>query len=125
MLTMADADTMRGAPLGVGRRQRLFDAEAVEESGTRLPPGVTGALRFRRKGMALEYFRNAEAPARFFRDGWFYPGDPGRIDAEGRLFIEGRVDDKRNIDGKKGEPTPIEQALEDHPAVAEAAACVG
>jgi len=124
LVTMADADTMRRAPLSAGRLQPVFDAEAVDESGTRLPPGVTGALRFRRKGMALEYFRNAEATARFFRDGWFYPGDQGRIDAEGLLFIEGRVDDKLNIDGKKVEPTPIEQALEDHPAVAEAAAFV-
>jgi long-chain acyl-CoA synthetase len=122
LVSLAGGEMMLRAPLSAGRLQPGFDAEAVDESGTRLASGATGLLRFRRKGMAREYFRNAEATARFFRDGWFLPGDQGRVDAEGLLFIEGRVDDKLNIDGRKVEPTPIEQALEEHPAVAEAAA---
>ena len=98
-----------------------YQAEAVDEAGVPLAPGASGLLRFRRPGMANEYYRNPQATALAYRDGWFYPGDTGRIDADGVMYIEGRADERLNLDGRKVEPEPIEAVLQSHPAVAEAA----
>ena len=122
LVAFAGRDVLQRAPLSVGPLRVGFEAEVVDRSGARVAPGVPGILRFRRAGMAHEYYRNPEATARGYRDGWFYPGDHGRIDAGGLLYIEGRLDDKLNLGGRKVEPLPIERALEEHPAVAEAAA---
>lgn len=111
LLAIAYPEVLRRAPLSVGKVPPWLEAEAVD-----------GVLRFRRPGMPTEYYRNPEATAKAFRDGWFYPGDIGRIDADGLLYIEGRVDDKLNLDGVKIEPGPIERALQEHPSVVEAAA---
>ena len=40
--------------------------------------------------MACEYFKNPEATAKCFKDGWFYPGDRGRLNKNGLLFLTGR-----------------------------------
>ncbi|HEX9397977.1 MAG TPA: class I adenylate-forming enzyme family protein [Burkholderiales bacterium] len=122
LVTFARGDELRRAPGSVGRAVQGIEIQVVDERDAPLPFASAGVLRMRRAGMPQEYFRNPEATARAFRDGWFYPGDRGRIDADGLLYIEGRVDDKLNLDGVKIEPVPIEQALEEYPAVAEAAA---
>ena len=36
------------------------------------------------------YYRNPEATAQVWRDGWFFSGDLGRMDNRGNLFITGR-----------------------------------
>jgi acyl-coenzyme A synthetase/AMP-(fatty) acid ligase len=111
-LASADPVTLARAPLTAGRLYPWVEAQV----------GKDGELGFRHPFMPTEYHRNPEATAKSFRDGWFFPGDIGRIDPEGLLYIEGRVDDKLNLDGVKVEPAPIERALEEHPAVVEAAA---
>src|SRR5207244_3867596 len=49
-------------------------------------------------------------------------GDAGRIDRRGILFVDARVDDLVNLGGAKIAPKLVEEVLETHPAVAEAAA---
>ena len=39
------------------------------------------------------YWRRPDADARALRDGWYFTGDTGYVDAEGDLFVTGRVDD--------------------------------
>ncbi len=62
------------------------------------------------------YFKNPEATADVFTaDGWFRTGDLGEIDAEGRLYIKGRL--KNMIVGPGGEniyPEDIESVLNSH-----------
>ena len=53
----------------------------------------------------------------FDDDGWFHTGDLGSIDAEGFLFINGRLGDKINVDGLKFLPREVEDVLLAHPAV--------
>ena len=98
------------------------ESQALDDDGRVLPPGERGALRFRGIGFASEYVDDAEASAKAFRDGWFWPGDAGRIDRRGLLFVEGRVDDLVNLGGAKIAPSAVEKVLETHPAVVEAAA---
>ncbi|CAN5587861.1 N/A [soil metagenome] len=52
-------------------------------------------------------------------DGWFCTRDSGWLDADGYLFIDGRVDDTIIRGGENIAPAEIEQVLLGHPAVAE------
>ena len=54
--------------------------------------------------------------------GWFRTGDQGFLDAEGYLFITGRVKEMINSGGEKIAPQEVEQVLLDYPAVAQALA---
>ncbi len=50
-------------------------------------------------------------------DGFFHTGDLGRIDANGRYAIAGRVKLVFDVGGLKVNPIEVEQALETHPAI--------
>ena len=58
----------------------------------------------------------------FTRDGWFNSGDLGRIDADGYLWITGRVKDVIIRGGHNIDPSVIEETLLKHPDVLLAAA---
>jgi 2-furoate---CoA ligase len=67
------------------------------------------------------YWRRPEADAAAIRDGWYFTGDTGRIDADGDIFVTGRVDDLIITGGENVSPVEIESCLSLHPAVAEVA----
>jgi 2-furoate---CoA ligase len=67
------------------------------------------------------YWRHPDADARALRSGWYFTGDTGYVDAEGDLFVTGRVDDMIVSGGENVSPIEIESILSLHPAVAEVA----
>ncbi|MCC7275100.1 MAG: acyl--CoA ligase [Alphaproteobacteria bacterium] len=109
-------------PATVGRAFPGMAIEIVDDAGRALPPGTVGEVRVRTPFVASAYLDDAAATGRAHRGGWFHPGDVGHLDADGFLFLAGRVDDRINAGGIKVYPAEIEAALLAHPAVAEAAA---
>jgi 2-furoate---CoA ligase len=67
------------------------------------------------------YWRRPDADARALRDGWYFTGDTGYFDADGDLFVTGRVDDMIITGGENVSPVEIESCLSLHPAVSEVA----
>jgi 2-furoate---CoA ligase len=67
------------------------------------------------------YWRRPDADAKALRQGWYFTGDTGYVDAEGDLFVTGRVDDMIITGGENVSPGEIESMLSLHPAVAEVA----
>jgi 2-furoate---CoA ligase len=67
------------------------------------------------------YWRRPEADAKALREGWYFTGDTGYFDADGDLFVTGRVDDMIITGGENVSPVEIESCLSLHPAVAEVA----
>ncbi len=67
------------------------------------------------------YWRRPDADAKAIRNGWYFTGDTGYVDAEGDLFVTGRVDDMIITGGENVSPVEIESCLSLHPAVAEVA----
>jgi acyl-CoA synthetase (AMP-forming)/AMP-acid ligase II len=91
------------------------------ESGEALAPGHTGLIRHRAAWTPAAFHRNPQETARWFRDGWYYTGDVGHVDAAGFLHITGRAKDMIIRGGINIYPDEIEAALIAHPAVADAA----
>jgi 2-furoate---CoA ligase len=67
------------------------------------------------------YWRRPDADAAAIRGGWYFTGDTGMFDADGDLFVTGRVDDMIISGGENVSPVEIESCLSLHPAVAEVA----
>jgi 2-furoate---CoA ligase len=67
------------------------------------------------------YWRRPEADAAAIRGAWYFTGDTGSIDADGDLFVTGRVDDMIITGGENVSPVEIESCLSLHPAVSEVA----
>ncbi|MEY4713579.1 MAG: hypothetical protein RIS88_3029 [Pseudomonadota bacterium] len=67
------------------------------------------------------YHRRPDADAKSLHDGWYFTGDTGYIDAEGDLFVTGRVDDMIISGGENISPVDIESVLSLHPKVDEVA----
>jgi 2-furoate---CoA ligase len=67
------------------------------------------------------YWNRPDADEKAIRDGWYRTGDVGRIDGDGELWIEGRVDDMVVSGGENVHPLEVEDVLAAHPRVDEVA----
>ena len=111
----------------MGRPQPGLDMDIVDDEGRRLGIGEEGhvALRVPNPQLMLGYWREPERTAQCFVEGpegrWYLSGDRGRKDAEGYFWYEGRADDVINSAGYRIGPLEVENALLEHPAVAECA----
>jgi oxalate---CoA ligase len=94
----------------------------IDAAGNRMPNGTVGELVVQGAGLMRRYDNDDQATAASFIDGWFRTGDCGRFDAEGYLFIEGRLKEIINRGGEKVSPLEVESALLQHPDVAETVA---
>jgi 2-furoate---CoA ligase len=67
------------------------------------------------------YWNRPDANAKSLRDGWYFTGDTGYFDADGDLYVTGRVDDMIISGGENISPADIESVLSLHPGVDEVA----
>jgi 2-furoate---CoA ligase len=67
------------------------------------------------------YWQRPDADDKAFRDGWYYPGDLGRLDSDGDLWIVGRLDDMIITGGENVHPIEVENVVAAHDAVDEVA----
>ncbi len=107
----------------IGRPMVTAEVEVHDEDGNRLPPGEVGELATRGDHLLCEYYRNPEETSRLFRhdNGWMYTGDLARADEDGYLYLVDRARDLIIIGGENVFPTEVENALYQHPSVAECA----
>jgi fatty-acyl-CoA synthase len=91
------------------------------ETGTLLEGPATGELLVRGPNVFPGYWRNPEATADAFVDGWLLTGDIAERDAEGYYRIAGRLKDLVISGGENVYPAQVEDVLHAHPAIAEAA----
>lgn len=115
----ASDDPGTRARLGsVGRPLPGLEVVVRDPFGDALPPGESGEVWVRGDQVSGEYL--GQGPTATV-EGWFPTSDGGHLDADGFLFVEGRLDDVIVRGGENMSPTEIEDALLAHPAVAEAA----
>ncbi len=101
------------------------EVAVVGEAGLPLPPETLGEIAVRGPNVTAGYEDNPPANAAAFVNGWFRTGDLGLLDADGCLFIRGRLKEIVNRGGAKISPREVEDVLLDHPDVAQAVAFGG
>lgn len=92
----------------------------MDETGRTLQSGAHGEIMLRGPNMSRGYYNDEAATRAALRNGWFRTGDLGYLDADGYLFIVGRIKDVINRGGQKISPLEVEDVLLSHPAVLEA-----
>jgi long-chain acyl-CoA synthetase len=119
--TVAPPDVWQAAPgtVGVARPDRRIEVRASD--GAALPPGVVGTVWAHVPGHArFTYWRDPERTATAWDGDAFTVGDLGRLDAAGRLLLEGRPGDLVISGGVNVYPAEVERALLGLQGVAEA-----
>jgi 2-furoate---CoA ligase len=94
-------------------------------------PALNARLRFGEDGEILchmssdeafaGYWNRPDADEQAIRDGWYHTGDVGRLDEDGDLWLDGRLDDMIVSGGENVHPLEVEDVLARHPAVREVA----
>jgi long-chain acyl-CoA synthetase len=108
-----------------------FAADRSESVGPVLPAyrlllqdvglgGGLGEVLLSGPGCLDAYYDPWRPRASVMPDGWFRTGDVGEVDADGCLFLRGRLKDVINVLGMKFFPQEVEAVLTSHPAVADA-----
>ena len=123
--TFSIADDAAAKPGSAGRpgvfgRWRVVDP-ASDETHEPLPPGQEGeiAVDLRSDEAFSGYWQRPDADAKSIRHGWYHTGDIGRVDEDGDLWVEGRVDDMILTGGENVHPVEVEDILARHPDIAE------
>lgn len=96
----------------------------VDEEDREVANGELGEIVLRGENILKGYYKNEEATATAFRNGWFHTGDIGYRDADGFFYIVDRKSDMIIRGGENIYPREIDEVLYQHPAVA-AAATIG
>jgi len=89
----------------------------VNDNAQRVETGMVGQVIVSSPGAIRGYDGLPELNAQVFRDGFFFTGDLGRLDEEGRLYLQGRLKFLINKSGFKIDPREVESVLEEHPGV--------
>ncbi len=85
----------------------------------------TGELLLKGPGMFDAYLSPWQPRAEILQDGWFATGDLVEILEDGTVIMRGRSKSVINVGGMKVFPEEIENALNDHPAIALSRAFAG
>ena len=99
----------------------VCELKITDPDGNILPPGQVGELWAKGPNIVKGYWKQPEATAQTFVDGWVRTGDLARLDEEGFCFIIDRAKDMLIRGGENIYCVEVENALYEHPAVMDAA----
>ncbi|PXW35089.1 UNVERIFIED_CONTAM: fatty-acyl-CoA synthase [Williamsia faeni] len=116
-ITIATPEDLAVAPTTAGRPPLGVEV-AIVSGGVRVPAGQTGQI-YVRSGSQISKYTNGTSKETL--DGMLNTGDTGRLDAAGRLFVEGRSDGMIISGGENVFPEEVELALGRHPDISDVA----
>jgi fatty-acyl-CoA synthase len=120
--TPADAlGRLLAAPDPIGMQHLPVELRIVDEEMNDVPPGKPGEIVLRGPCLTPGYFEDAEANAALFRGGWHHTGDVACRDPQGWLYFLDRKKDMIKSGGENVSSQEVEEAISQHPAVAEVA----
>lgn len=122
------AHQMTSNPLPPAKRQpgsvgigQGVDVKILDDDGKEVPHGSEGEICIRGENVTKGYLNNPEANrTSFTKTGYFRTGDQGKKDADGYVFITGRIKELINKGGEKISPIELDNILAQHPAISEA-----
>lgn len=110
MVTSVRVDQKPGA---TGKPVPLVRVRCVNDAGEDVPVGQAGEIAVQGPIVFQGYWRDPDATAYTFRNGWHHTGDLGKFDSEGYLYYAGRKPEKDLIKsgGENVYPAEVEQVL--------------
>jgi len=105
----------------IGLQLPNVEVKILSEEGKELPPDEVGELCAKGDNVMLGYLNNPTATAYTLRGGWLHTEDLAYKDDEGYIFIVDRLKDMIISSGENVYPREVEEAIYQHPAVAEVA----
>ncbi|HEX6843229.1 MAG TPA: AMP-binding protein, partial [Stellaceae bacterium] len=109
----------RAGTVGLPAPHTVIEVVDIETGMTVLPQGEKGEICFRGPQVMKGYWKRPEATEEAFRGGRFHTGDIGFVDADGYVTLVDRKKDMILSGGFNVFPRTIEEAIYEHPAVAE------
>jgi long-chain acyl-CoA synthetase len=116
-----NGDEFAARPDSVGRPHPLVEVRIADADGNALPAGQRGEIQVKAPMVMAGYWRNEAATAAALVDGWLRTGDIGEVDVDGYVYVRDRAKDMIIRGGENVYCAEIEDRLEQHPAVVEAA----
>jgi long-chain acyl-CoA synthetase len=104
-----------------GRAVAGCEVRIVDEQDREVPRGTVGEIACRGDNVMLGYWKQPELTRQALRGGWMHTGDAAWMDDEGFVYIVDRVKDMIISGGENIYSAEVEQAVYQHPAVAECA----
>ena len=112
----ASGDDIRAG--STGRAVPGYRARVIDGNGNEVPPGTIGHLAVQGP-TGCRYLDDTERQRAYVKNGWNLPGDSYRMDEDGYFWYQARTDDLIVSSGYKISGPEVENALLDHPSVAE------
>ncbi|MBW8813032.1 MAG: acyl--CoA ligase [Caulobacterales bacterium] len=122
LLAAGYAADLAVAPGCVGATPAGALVKLVGDDGEPVPEGQAGEVRIATPRMTVGYVDDPDGTAERFEDGWFLTRDVARRLPDGRLVLEGRLDERMILGGQKFMPGVLEEAALACPGVLDAAA---
>ncbi|MCC9607711.1 acyl--CoA ligase [Blastopirellula sp. JC732] len=104
----------------IGRPLEGIQVRLIDPMGNEVGPDEVGEILLETPGVMVGYWNDTAETFRVLRNGWLHTGDLARRDADGFLWLAGRLRDMINRGGRKIAPPMVEAALGEHPAVLQA-----
>jgi fatty-acyl-CoA synthase len=104
-----------------GRASLNVETRIVDDHDEPVPPGTVGEIVHRSPQATVGYWNDPVKTAEAFTGGWFHSGDLGVMDADGYLAVVDRKKDMIKSGGENVASREVEEAMFEHPAVAEVA----
>ena len=118
---VADVLAGRRRPGSVGRPLPGIELRIAGPGGKARPDGDEGEIWVRSASSTRGYLGGGDAAAPVDADGWLHTGDVGRLDADGYLYVTGRIRNVIICGGFNVIPEEVEARLLEDPAVRDAA----
>ena len=106
---------------GCGKPFPGNEVKIIDGEGHALPSGQVGEICIKSVSVMHGYHNKPEATAKAVVDGWYLTGDAGYLDEDFYLYIHDRVKDMIVSGAENIYPAEVENALHEHPAVADCA----
>ena len=112
---------LAGRLKSAGRAGYNCEVRIHDDNDNEVPRGTVGEIVGRGDNVMLGYWKQPDMTARTLRNGWLHTGDGGYMDEDGFVFVVDRVKDMIISGGENVYSAEVEQALYQHPEIAECA----
>jgi len=108
-------------PASAGKALKNIEMKILKDNEAPCAVGEEGEIVIRGENVMKGYWNNPKETQKVLRKGWLFTGDTGYLDADGDLFVTGRLKQFIKVGGRRVSPAEVESLALGYPGVREAA----